>query len=96
MRFRAGLTIEDIDLVEINEAFAPVPMAWEMELGADPGRVNVNGGAIALGHPVGSSANRLVTTLLREMRRRGTQFGLVTMCIGGGQGGAAVLELLPA
>jgi acetyl-CoA acetyltransferase len=109
---KAGLSWQDIGLVEINEAFAAQVLAcakvfpsaaWHAKYGTggpigemDWERTNVNGGAIALGHPVGSSANRLVTTLLREMRRRGTQFGLVTMCIGGGQGGAAVLELLPA
>ena len=108
----AGLSWQDIGLVEINEAFAAQVLAcakvfpsaaWHAKYGTggpigemDWERTNVNGGAIALGHPVGSSANRLVTTLLREMRRRGTQFGLATMCIGGGQGGAAVLELLPA
>jgi len=109
---KAGLAWQDIGLVEINEAFAAQVLAcakvfpsaaWHAQYGTggpigqiDWERTNVNGGAIALGHPVGSSANRLVTTLLREMRRRGTQFGLVTMCIGGGQGGAAVVELLPA
>jgi len=107
---RAGLSWADIGLVEINEAFAAQVLAcarvfpsaaWHAKYGTggpigeiDWDRTNVNGGAIALGHPVGSSANRLVTTLLKEMRRRGTQFGLVAMCIGGGQGGAAVLELL--
>ncbi len=109
---KAGLSWQDIGLVEINEAFAAQVLAcakvfpsaaWHAKHGTggpigelDWERTNVNGGAIALGHPVGSSANRLVTTLLREMRRRGTQFGLATMCIGGGQGGAAVVELLPA
>jgi acetyl-CoA acyltransferase len=107
----AGLAWADIGLVEINEAFAAQVLAcarvfpsssWHAKYGTggpigeiDWERTNVNGGAIALGHPVGSSANRLVTTLLKEMRRRGTQFGLATMCIGGGQGGAIVVELLP-
>ncbi len=108
---RAGLEWKDIGLVEINEAFAAQVLAcakvfpsaaWHARYGTkgpigeiDWEKTNVNGGAIALGHPVGSSANRLVTTLLKEMRRRGTQFGLATMCIGGGQGGAVVVELLP-
>jgi acetyl-CoA acetyltransferase family protein len=107
----AGLSWADIGLVEINEAFAAQALAcarvfpsasWHAKYGTggpigeiDWERTNVNGGAIALGHPVGSSANRLVTTLLKEMRRRGTQFGLATMCIGGGQGGAVVVEQLP-
>ncbi len=107
---KAGLSWQDIGLVEINEAFAAQVLAcarvfpsaaWHAKYGTggpigeiDWERTNVNGGAIALGHPVGSSANRMVTTILKEMRRRGTQFGLVTMCIGGGQGGAAVVELL--
>ncbi|MGH9364803.1 MAG: thiolase family protein [Thermoanaerobaculia bacterium] len=107
---RAGLAWRDIGLVEFNEAFAAQVLAnarvfpwasWHAKYGTggpigeiDWERTNVNGGAIALGHPVGSSANRLVMTLLREMRRRGTQFGLATMCIGGGQGGAVVVELI--
>ena len=105
---RAGVEWKDIGLVEINEAFAAQVLAcarvfpsaaWHAKYSTggpigeiDWDRTNVNGGAIALGHPVGSSANRLVTTLLKEMRRRGTEFGLATMCIGGGQGGAVVLE----
>ncbi|HTY41007.1 MAG TPA: thiolase family protein, partial [Thermoanaerobaculia bacterium] len=109
---RAGLAWADIGLVEINEAFAAQVLAcarvfpsaaWHAKYATggpigelDWDRTNVNGGAVALGHPVGSSANRLVLTLLKEMRRRGTQFGLATMCIGGGQGGAAVVELLPS
>jgi acetyl-CoA acetyltransferase family protein len=108
----AGLGWQDIGLVEINEAFAAQALAcarvfpsatWHAKYGTggpigeiDWEKTNVNGGAVALGHPVGSSANRLVTTLLKEMRRRGTQFGLATMCIGGGQGGAVVVEQLPA
>ena len=105
---RAGVAWKDIGLVEINEAFAAQVLAcarvfpsaaWHAKYHTDGPigeidweKTNVNGGAIALGHPVGSSANRLVTTLLKEMKRRGTQFGLATMCIGGGQGGAVVLE----
>jgi acetyl-CoA acetyltransferase family protein len=105
---RAGIEWKDIGLVEINEAFAAQVLAcgrvfpsasWHAKYRTggpigeiDWERTNVNGGAIALGHPVGSSANRLVLTLLKEMRRRGTQFGLATMCIGGGQGGAVVVE----
>jgi acetyl-CoA acetyltransferase len=81
-------------VVEINEAFAAQVLACDRELKFDWDRTNVNGGAVALGHPVGSSANRLVTTLLKEMRRREVQFGLATMCIGGGQGGAVVVEAM--
>jgi acetyl-CoA acetyltransferase family protein len=107
---RAGIAWKDVGLVEINEAFAAQVLAcarvfpsaaWHAKYRTDGPvgeidweRTNVNGGAIALGHPVGSSANRLVLTLLKEMRRRGTQFGLATMCIGGGQGGAIVVEQL--
>jgi acetyl-CoA acetyltransferase len=89
---RAGLTIEDIDLVELNEAFASQSIACERELGLDPERVNVNGGAIALGHPLGMSGARLVTMLVHELQARGLRFGLATMCIGVGQGIATVLE----
>jgi len=105
---KAGVSWQDIGLVEINEAFAAQVLAcarvfpsaaWHARYGTrgpigeiDWEKTNVNGGAIALGHPVGSSANRLVTTLLKEMRRRQTPLGLATMCIGGGQGGAVVLE----
>ncbi|MFA9401420.1 MAG: acetyl-CoA C-acyltransferase, partial [Acidobacteriota bacterium] len=88
----AGLGIGDIDLVEINEAFASVVLAWENEVGADMDKVNVNGGAIALGHPVGASGARILTTLLYEMERRDVEFGLATLCIGGGQGIAMVVE----
>jgi 3-oxoadipyl-CoA thiolase len=90
---RAGLTVEDLDLIELNEAFAAQAVACIDELGLDPERVNVNGGAIALGHPLGSSGARLVTTLVHELRRRGGGIGLATMCIGVGQGIAAVLEV---
>ncbi|HEX9067769.1 MAG TPA: thiolase family protein [Ktedonobacterales bacterium] len=91
---RAGLTLDDIDLVEINEAFAPVVLAWERELHPDMSRVNVNGGAIALGHPLGASGARLMVTLLHEMERRGARYGLQTMCCGGGLGTATIIERL--
>ncbi|GGR99982.1 acetyl-CoA acetyltransferase [Streptomyces aureoverticillatus] len=91
---KTGLTLDDIDLVEINEAFAPVVLAWIAETGADPGRVNVNGGAIALGHPLGATGARLMTTLLHELERTGGRFGLQTMCEGGGQANVTVIERL--
>jgi acetyl-CoA C-acetyltransferase len=90
----AGLTIEDIDLFEINEAFAPVVLAWQLETGADLERTNVNGGAIALGHPLGASGAKLMTTLLHELERRGGRYGLQTMCEGGGMANATVIERL--
>jgi acetyl-CoA acetyltransferase family protein len=89
---RAGLDIRDIDLVELNEAFASQSIACMRELGADPAKVNVNGGAIALGHPLGASGARVVTTLVHELRRRGLRYGLATMCIGVGQGIATIVE----
>ncbi|HEY3305716.1 MAG TPA: thiolase family protein [Candidatus Binatia bacterium] len=89
---RAGLTIEQIDLVEINEAFASQVLADVRELGFDMDKVNVNGGAIALGHPLGCSGARIMTTLLHEMKRRGSRYGLATMCIGVGQGIATIVE----
>ena len=89
---RVGLTLDDIDLVEVNEAFAGQYLAVEKELGLDRDKVNVNGGAIALGHPLGMSGTRLMLTLLLELRRRGRRRGLATPCIGGGQGIAAVVE----
>ncbi|GGW93386.1 acetyl-CoA C-acetyltransferase [Streptomyces chryseus] len=89
---KAGLTIDDIDLVEINEAFAPVVLAWLKETGADPARVNVNGGAIALGHPLGATGVKLMTTLLHELERTGGRFGLQTMCEGGGQANVTIIE----
>ena len=89
---RAGLAMADIDLVELNEAFASQALACMDELGMDPEKVNVNGGAIALGHPVGCSGARITTTLVHEMRRRGARYGLATMCIGVGQGIATVVE----
>jgi acetyl-CoA acetyltransferase len=84
--------MSDIDLVEINEAFASVVLAWERELGADPERVNPNGGAIALGHPVGATGARLVTTALHELERTDATLGFVTMCCGGGLGSGTLLE----
>jgi acetyl-CoA C-acetyltransferase len=91
---RTGLSLEDIDLVEINEAFASVVLAWQKETGADLGRVNVNGGAIALGHPLGATGARLMTTLLCELERTGGRLGLQTMCEGGGQANVTVIERL--
>jgi acetyl-CoA acyltransferase len=91
---RSGLTIDDIGVFEVNEAFAPVPLAWLAETGADPARLNPNGGAIALGHPLGGSGARIMTTLVHRMRATGTRFGLQTMCEGGGQANATILELL--
>ena len=91
---RAGMTMDDIDLVEINEAFASVVMAWEKELGVDHAKVNVNGGAIALGHPLGATGVRLMTTLLHELERTGGRYGLQTMCEGGGQANVTIIERL--
>ncbi|MFI5974506.1 acetyl-CoA C-acetyltransferase [Streptomyces sp. NPDC051452] len=91
---RTGLPIDAIDLVEINEAFAPVVLAWLKETGADPARVNVNGGAIALGHPLGATGVRLMTTLLHELERTGGRYGLQTMCEGGGQANVTIIERL--
>ena len=91
---RAGMTIDDIDLVEINEAFASVVLAWEKELDVDPAKVNVNGGAIALGHPLGATGARLMTTLLNELERTGGRYGLQTMCEGGGQANVTIIENL--
>ena len=91
---KAGLTIDDIDLVEINEAFASVVLAWEKELHPDMEKVNVNGGAIALGHPLGASGARLMTTLLNELERTGGRYGLQTMCEGAGMANATIIERL--
>lgn len=91
---RAGLKISDIDLVEINEAFASVVLAWEKEMHPDMEKVNVNGGAIALGHPLGASGTRLMTTLLNELERTGGRYGLQTMCEGGGLANATIIERL--
>jgi acetyl-CoA acetyltransferase family protein len=91
---KSGLTMADIDLFEVNEAFAPVVLAWQRELDPDMERVNVNGGAIALGHPLGCSGARLMTTLLHELERREARYGLQTMCCGGGLGTATIIERL--
>jgi len=91
---RAGLSIDDIDLYEVNEAFAPVPLAWLQSLHADPGKLNVNGGAIALGHPLGSSGTKLMATLVHALRARGKRYGLQTMCEGGGIANVTILEAL--
>jgi acetyl-CoA acetyltransferase len=91
---RAGLSISDIDLFEVNEAFAPVIGAWLRETGADWNKVNVNGGAIALGHPLGASGARLMTTLLNELERSGGRYGLQTMCEGGGLSNGTIIESL--
>ncbi|MFG3087564.1 acetyl-CoA C-acetyltransferase [Streptomyces antibioticus] len=91
---KTGLTLDDIDLVEINEAFAPVVLAWMEKTGADPAKVNVNGGAIALGHPLGATGAKLMTTLLHELERTGGRYGLQTMCEGGGQANVTVIERL--
>jgi acetyl-CoA C-acetyltransferase len=91
---KSGLQLADIDLVEINEAFASVVLAWQRELKADLDRVNVNGGAIALGHPLGATGAKLMTTLLHELERRGGRYGLQTMCEGGGQANVTIIERL--
>lgn len=91
---RSGLTMSDIDLVEINEAFASVVLAWQRELNADLARVNVNGGAVALGHPLGASGARLMTTLVHELERTGGRYGLQTMCEGGGMANATLIEAI--
>jgi acetyl-CoA acyltransferase len=91
---RSGLAISDIGVFEVNEAFAPVPLAWLAETGADASRLNPNGGAIAIGHPLGGSGARIMTTMVHHMRSTGTKYGLQTMCEGGGQANATVLELL--
>ena len=91
---RSGLSLDEIGAFEVNEAFAPVPLAWLADLGADPKALNPNGGAIALGHPLGGSGARLMTTLVHHMRDNGIRYGLQTMCEGGGQANATILELL--
>jgi acetyl-CoA acyltransferase len=91
---RAGLTLDDIDLFEINEAFAPVPMVWMQEFGVGHERLNVNGGAIALGHPLGASAARIMTTMLHELERRNARFALQAVCCAGGLGTATIIERL--
>jgi acetyl-CoA acetyltransferase family protein len=89
---RAGIGVDDLDLVELNEAFAAQALACIRELGLDPDRVNVNGGAISLGHPLGSSGSRIMVSLVHEMVRRGARYGAATMCIGVGQGIAVIVE----
>jgi acetyl-CoA C-acetyltransferase len=91
---KTGMTLDQIDLIEINEAFASVVLAWQKETGADLAQVNVNGGAIALGHPLGATGARLMTTLLHELERTGGRWGLQTMCEGGGQANVTILERL--
>jgi acetyl-CoA acetyltransferase family protein len=93
---RAGLTVGDLDLVELNEAFAAQAIPCMRELGLDPDKVNVNGGAIALGHPLGMSGARLITMLIHELNRTGKRYGLATMCIGVGQGIATIIERVDA
>lgn len=91
---RSGLALQDIDLFEVNEAFASVVLAWLAETGADPARVNVNGGAIALGHPLGATGARLITTLIGELERTGGRYGLQVMCEGGGTANVTIVERL--
>jgi acetyl-CoA acyltransferase len=91
---KAGLTLDDIDLFEINEAFAPVPMVWMKELGISPDRLNVNGGAIALGHPLGASGARIMTSMLHELERRGGRYAVEAICCAGGMGTATLIERL--
>jgi acetyl-CoA C-acetyltransferase len=91
---KAGMSLDDIDLVEINEAFAPVVLAWQKETGADLSKVNVNGGAIALGHPLGATGARLMTTTLYELERTGGRYGMQTMCEGGGTANVTIIEHL--
>jgi acetyl-CoA acyltransferase len=91
---RSGLSIDDIGVYEVNEAFAPVPLAWLAETGADPARLNPRGGAIALGHPLGATGARLMTSMLHYQRDHGIRYGLQTMCEGGGMANTTILELL--
>jgi len=91
---RSGIKIDDIDLYEVNEAFAPVPLAWLQHVGADPAKLNVNGGAIALGHPLGGSGAKLMTTLVHALKARGKRYGLQTMCEGGGLTNVTIVEAL--
>jgi acetyl-CoA C-acetyltransferase len=91
---RAGMRIGDIDLYEVNEAFAPVPLAWLKHVGGDPAKINVNGGAIALGHPLGASGTKLMATLVNALRKRGGRYGLQTMCEGGGIANVTIIERL--
>jgi acetyl-CoA C-acetyltransferase len=91
---RAGLQSQDIDRYEVNEAFASVPLAWNREMRIDPDRLNVSGGAIALGHPLGASGARIMTTLVHQLRAQGQRYGLQTMCEGGGMANATIIEAL--
>ena len=91
---KSGMSLDDVDLIEINEAFAPVVLAWQKETGADLSKVNVNGGAIALGHPLGATGTRLMTTMVNELERTGGRYGLQTMCEGGGQANVTIIERL--
>jgi acetyl-CoA C-acetyltransferase len=91
---RAGMRLSDIDLYEVNEAFASVPLAWARALDADPARLNVHGGAIALGHPLGASGTRLMATLINALQQRGARYGLQTMCEGGGMANVTIVERL--
>jgi len=91
---KAGMRIDDIDLFEINEAFASVPLAWLQHSGADPARMNINGGAIALGHPLGASGTKLMTTLVYSLKQQGKRYGLQTMCEGGGMANVTIIERL--
>jgi len=91
---RSGRKLDEIDLYEVNEAFAPVPLAWLKDLEADPERLNVNGGAIALGHPLGASGTKLMATLVHSLRARGKRYGLQTMCEGGGIANVTIVEAL--
>jgi acetyl-CoA acyltransferase len=91
---QAGLTLDDIDLFEVNEAFAPVPLVWQQELGVGSDRLNVNGGAIALGHPLGASGARIMTSMLNELERRNGRYALQAICCAGGMGTATVIERL--
>ena len=93
---RAGMTLADIDLFEVNEAFASVVLAWQKETGADLEKVNVNGGAIALGHPLGASGGRLMTTLVHELERTGGRYGYQAMCEGGGLANGTIIERVSA
>ena len=89
---KASMSIEEVDLYEVNEAFAPVPLAWAKELNADLDKLNVNGGAMALGHPLGGTGAKLMTTLLHELERREARFGLQAICEGGGTANAMIIE----
>jgi len=92
---KANLKIEDMDLYEVNEAFAPVPLAWAKALNADLDKLNVNGGAMALGHPLGGTGCKIMTTLLYELERRGGRYGLQAICEGGGTANATIIEMMP-